>query len=80
MVLIWAPLVQESHTPHTSYVLDPLPMLKMVWIQEGSLWGGFYALRASIWGLFDALAVVGEFWAPFTNMESSFLASQVVPK
>ena len=44
-----------------------MPMLKVVQIQEGSLWGGFYASRASIWGLFDALAVVRRVLAPFID-------------
>ena len=47
-------IVQESHTtlpiyPHSSYILNLMPLLKGVWIQEGSLWSGFYASRASIW-------------------------------
>ena len=38
-------IVQESHTTltiyiHFSYVFDPMPMLKGVQIQEGSLLGG----------------------------------------
>ena len=47
MVLIWAPLSQESHTtlpiyPHSSHVFDPVPLFKGVQIQEGSLLGGLY--------------------------------------
>ena len=39
-------IVQEGHTtlpiyPHLSYVFNPIPSLKGVWIQEGSLWSGF---------------------------------------
>ena len=49
MVLICVPIVQESHTtpsiyPHSSYVFDPMPMLKGVWMQmmqKGVCWGGF---------------------------------------
>ena len=56
--------VQEGHTafpiyPHFSYVFDPIPLLKGVQIQEGSLQSGLYALETSIWGLFAALVVVG---------------------
>ena len=39
-------IVQEGHTtfaiyPHFSYIFNPVPWLKGVWIQEGSLWIGF---------------------------------------
>ena len=49
-------IVQEGHTtfpiyPYFSYVFNPIPLLKGVQIQEGSLWSGVYALGASIWGL-----------------------------
>ena len=48
-------IFQESHTTlpiycHSSYVLDPIPLLKGVWIQEGSLQSGFYASGSSVWG------------------------------
>ena len=40
-------------------------MLKGVWIQEGSLLGGHYTSRTSVWGLFDMLALVTGVQAPF---------------
>ena len=68
---LWT-IVQESHAtlsiyPHSGYILDPMPMLKGVWIQEGCLWGGFYTSRVSVWGLFNALVVGKGFWAPFID-------------
>ena len=41
-------IVQKGHATfpiylHFSYVLNPVPLLKRVWIQEGSLQGCFYA-------------------------------------
>ena len=56
-------IVQEGHTtfpiyPHFSYVFDPVPLLKGVWIQEGNLWSSLYASGASVWGLFAVLVVV----------------------
>ena len=70
-------IVQKDHTTftiylHFSYVLDPVSLLERVWIEEESLQGGFYALGASIWGLFMALVVVGEVWAPFIVAIPSF--------
>ena len=66
-------IVQESHTtlpiyPQSSYVLNPMLTLKGVQIQEGSLWGGLYTLRASIWGPFAALGVVRGVQAPFMDV------------
>ena len=60
-------IVQESHTtlpihPHSSYILDPMPSLKGVQIQEGSLWSGFYASRASVRELFTPLVIVRGVW------------------
>ena len=56
-------IVQEGHTtfpiyPHFSYIFDPVPLLKGVQIQEGSLQSSLYALGASIWELFVALVIV----------------------
>ena len=56
-------IVQEGHTtftiyPHFSYVFDPMPSLKGVWIQEGSLWIGFYASGASILGSSQHLSLL----------------------
>ena len=70
-------IVQEGHStfpiyPHFSYVSDPIPLLKRIWIQEGSLHGGFYTLRASIWGLFVALVIVRGVQAPFFVAIPSF--------
>ena len=77
-------IVQEGHTtipiyPHSSYVFDPIPLLKGVWIQEGSLQSGFYASRASVWGLFMVLAVVRGVQAPFINAIPSFLFNCFFP-
>ena len=41
-------IVQEGYATfpiylHFSYILNPVPSLKRVWIQEGSLQGHFYA-------------------------------------
>ena len=71
-------IVQEGHTTfsiylHSGYVFNLLPLLKRVCIQEGSLQGGFYALGASIWGLFGALVVVRGVQSPFIDAISSFL-------
>ena len=70
-------IVQESHTTfsiylYSGYVFDPLPSLKRVQIQEGSLQGGFDALRACAWGLFMVLFVVRGVHAPFVNAIPSF--------
>ena len=47
-----------------------MPMLKGVWIQEGSL---LYTLRTSVWGFFNVLAVVGGVWDPFFDAIPSLL-------
>ena len=70
-------IVQEGHTtfpiyPHFSYVFDPVPSLKRVQIQEGSLCGVFYALGASVRGLLIVFVVVGGVWAPFIVAIPSF--------
>ena len=66
------PIVQESHTTlsinsHSSYILNPMPMLNGVWIQEGSLLGWLYALGTSVWRFFSVVAVAGGVWAPFLD-------------
>ena len=48
-------------------------MLEGVQIQEGSLLGGLYTSRTSIWGPFNALAVVRGVWAPFFDAIPSLL-------
>ena len=65
-------IVQEGHTTfpiylHFNYVFNPVPSLKRVWIQEGSLWGGFYTSEAPIWGLLVMLIITGGVLAPFIN-------------
>ena len=70
-------IVQEGQTtfpiyPHLIYVFDPIPSLERVYIQEGSLQGGFYASGASVWGLFVALIIVRGVQAPFVNTIPSF--------
>ena len=71
-------VVQEGHTtfsvyPYFSYVFSPIPLLKRVWIQEGSLWSDLYALGASAWRFFMALVNVKGVWAPFIDAIPSFL-------
>ena len=70
-------IVQEGHTTfpiylHFRYIFNPVPSLERVWIQEGSLQGGFYASGASIWGPFMAFIVVGGVWTPFIDAIPSF--------
>ena len=65
-------IVQDSQTtlliyPHSSYILSPMSLLKGVWIQEGSLWGGFHATTASIWGIFMTFVIVRVVLAPFID-------------
>ena len=55
-----------------SYVLNPIGLLKRVWIQEGSLQSGFYASSASFLGLFMAFIVVIGVKAPFINADPFF--------
>ena len=48
-------IVQESLAAlpidlHFGYIFDSMPMLKGVWIQEGSLLGSCYTLETSSWG------------------------------
>ena len=70
-------IIQEGHTTfpiylYSSYIFDPIPSLKRVWIQAGSLQGGFYTSGASVWGLFVALVIIRGIWAPFIDAISSF--------
>ena len=66
-------IVQESHTTlsinsHSSYILGPMPTLKGVWIQEGSLLEWLYALGTSIWRFFGMVAVVRGVQAHFFDV------------
>ena len=50
-------IVQESHASltvdsYSGYVLDPVPSVKGVGIQEGSLCLAFYTLGVTSWGNF----------------------------
>ena len=70
-------VVQRGHATfpiylHSGYVFDPIPSLERVWIQEGSLQGGFHALGASVWGVSAAVIVVRGVQAPFVNAVPSF--------
>ena len=63
MVFNLGTIVQEGHTtfpiyPHFSYVFNPVPSLKGVQIQEGSLLSSLYALAASVWGSFAVFVIV----------------------
>ena len=56
-------IIQESHAAlpidlHFGYVIDPVPMLKGVWIQEGSLCELSYALGTSSWGFLGIIILV----------------------
>ena len=62
-------IVQEGQTtfpiyPYFSYIFDPVPLLKGVQIQEGSLQSGPYALGASIWGSSWCLLLSEGSWLP----------------
>ena len=70
-------IVQEGHTtfpiyPHFSYVFNPIPLLKGVWIQEGSLEIGFNASGATVWGLSMVLVIVRGVQAPYIDAIPSF--------
>ena len=69
-------IIQQSHAalsiyPHSRYIFDPMPTLKGVWIQEGSLLGWLYTLGTSIRRFFGVLAVVRGVQAPFFNVALS---------
>ena len=54
-------IAQESHAAlltdsYFGYVLDPVPLVKGVGIQEGSLCLVFYALGVLSWGTFSMVA------------------------
>ena len=51
-------IVQDSHAieSHSGYVLDPMPSVKGVGIQEGSWCSAFYALGVLSLGTFGMVA------------------------
>ena len=56
-------IVKESHTAlsidlHFGYILDPIPMLKGIRIQEVSLSASSYALGASSWEVLGVVTFV----------------------
>ena len=58
MVFFCTPLSKESHTalpinPYPGYILHPIPSLKGIGIQEGSLCMTFCALGVPSWGAFS---------------------------
>ena len=53
-------IVKEGHAtltinPYPSYILDPMPSVKVIWIQEGSLCLAFYVLGVPSWGSFSVV-------------------------
>ena len=51
-------IIKEGHTalsvnPYTGYIFDPVPLVKEIRIQEGSLCMTPYALRVTSWGAFS---------------------------
>ena len=70
-------IVQESHTaihinPYPGYVLNPVPSVKGIGIQEGSLCLAFYALDVPCLGTFGMVMFAGGSWAPFFGAIPSF--------
>ena len=69
MLLICAPLskraIQLSPLILTLATFNPMPMLKGVWIQVGSLLGWLYTLGTSVCTFFSMVAVVGWVQASF---------------
>ena len=54
-------IVQENHADlpidsYSGYVLDPIPLVKGVGIQEGSLHLAFYTLGVPSWGTFSVVS------------------------
>ena len=65
-------IAQESHAAlpidlQFGHVFNPMPMLKGVWIQEGSLCESCYALGTSSWGFLGVIIFIWGAWAPFFN-------------
>ena len=70
-------IVQESHAPlpidsHPGYILDPVPLVKGVRIQEGSLHLASFTLGVSSWGTFGMVTFPWAAWAPFFGAIPSF--------
>ena len=65
-------IVQENHAAlpidlHFGHIFDHMPMLKGVWIQEGSLCGLCYALETSSWGFLGVVIFIWWVQVPFFN-------------
>ena len=63
-------IIEESHTAlyidlHLGYILNPVPMVKGIRIQEGGLSSLSYALGASSWGFLGVATFILGVWAPF---------------
>ena len=60
-------IVQESQAalPYSGYILNPLPMVKGVSIQEGSLYLAFYTWGVPSWGTFGMVTFPWGAWGPF---------------
>ena len=70
-------IVQESHASlptgsYFGYVLDPIPSVKGIGIQEGSLHLAFYALDVPSWGTFGMATFPWGALAPFFGTIPSF--------
>ena len=70
-------IVQEGHASlsidsYSGYVLNPIPLIKGVRIQEGSLYLKFYALGVLSSGIFGGVTFVLGAWAPFFSAVPSF--------
>ena len=70
-------IIQESHAslsidPYPGYVLNPVPLIKGIGIQEGSLCSGIYALGIPSWSTFGGVTFIWGAQAPFFGTISSF--------
>ena len=63
-------IIKEGHTAlsidlHLGYILDPMPLLEGVRIQEGSLHVSPYTLGTPLRGIIGMVTFVRGAWAPF---------------
>ena len=62
-------IIKEGHTalsidPHLGYILNPIPLLEGIRIQEGSLYALFYTFGTPSRGIISVVAFIKGFWAP----------------